>query len=79
MEYRKEVTKEFTKPTAVTLGKFDGIHLGHRLLIQEVIAAEKSGMISCVFSSVAFNIINNILYYIVLVVNIFLTISVNIL
>ena len=50
MEYRKEVTKEFTKPTAVTLGKFDGIHLGHRLLIQEVIAAEKSGMISCVFS-----------------------------
>ena len=50
MEYRKELTKEFTKPAAVTLGKFDGIHLGHRLLIQEVIAAEKSGMISCVFS-----------------------------
>ena len=50
MKYIHEITENIFAPTAVTLGKFDGIHLGHRLLIQEAIAAEKEGMVSCVFS-----------------------------
>lgn len=34
--------------TVVTLGKFDGIHRGHRALIEEVLAWEDSEVLSCV-------------------------------
>lgn len=31
------------KKSAVSLGKFDGIHLGHQLLMNEVYKARRSG------------------------------------
>lgn len=36
--------------TAVTLGKFDGLHLGHQKLIREVIRAREEGLSSVVFT-----------------------------
>ena len=38
------------RDSAVTLGKFDGLHRGHRLLISEVTAAAKEGLQSIVFT-----------------------------
>ena len=35
-------------PAAVTVGKFDGIHLGHRLLTEELVQKKKEGMTSVV-------------------------------
>ena len=37
-------------PTAVTLGKFDGIHRGHQKLVQKVVEAGGQGMQSVVFT-----------------------------
>lgn len=34
------------KPTAVTIGKFDGIHLGHKKLINNTVKYRKSGHFS---------------------------------
>lgn len=36
--------------TAVALGKFDGIHIGHRRLLEEILSAKKKGMAACVFT-----------------------------
>ena len=36
--------------TVVTIGKFDGIHLGHKLLIDESIRSKDSGLTSVVFT-----------------------------
>lgn len=36
--------------TAVAIGKFDGIHLGHRRLLREINEQKKSGLLSCVFT-----------------------------
>lgn len=36
--------------TAVTIGKFDGFHLGHQRLLAEVLKEAKNGMASCVIS-----------------------------
>ena len=38
------------KKSAVAIGKFDGIHLGHRLLIEEIVKQKSSGMIPVVFT-----------------------------
>ncbi len=38
------------RDSAVTLGKFDGLHRGHRLLISEVTAAANEGLQSIVFT-----------------------------
>ena len=45
-------TTEFSisRKTAVTLGKFDGIHMGHQKLIREIRSCEKDGMLSVVFA-----------------------------
>lgn len=44
-------TKEFMfKDTAITLGKFDGIHRGHQLLIEEIVKEKKSGMYAVLFT-----------------------------
>lgn len=36
--------------SAVTLGKFDGLHLGHQMLINEVLALKKNGYTSVMFT-----------------------------
>jgi riboflavin kinase/FMN adenylyltransferase len=38
------------KNSAVTLGKFDGLHLGHRQLIDQVVAYKEQGFTSVMFS-----------------------------
>ncbi|MCR5283886.1 MAG: riboflavin biosynthesis protein RibF [Lachnospiraceae bacterium] len=45
-------TTEFhiDEPCAVAIGKFDGIHLGHRALLSEVLAARKQGLKTAVFT-----------------------------
>lgn len=39
-----------TGPTAVAIGKFDGIHRGHRSLIVEILEQKKLGCQACVFT-----------------------------
>ena len=36
--------------TAAALGKFDGIHIGHRRLLEEIIEHKKEGLAACVFT-----------------------------
>lgn len=45
-------TSEFylNKETAVAIGKFDGVHLGHRRLLDEILSWKKRGLSACVFT-----------------------------
>lgn len=45
-------TAEFVSPgeTAVSIGKFDGIHLGHRRLLEELIDQKEHGLLATVFT-----------------------------
>ena len=36
--------------TAVAIGKFDGLHIGHRRLLDEILAQKKNGLTTCVFT-----------------------------
>lgn len=47
-----EKTTEFhlEKPSAVALGKFDGIHLGHRRLLEKVLEQRRRGLQAVVFT-----------------------------
>ena len=38
------------KETAVAIGKFDGVHIGHRRLLEEIQECKKKGLESCVFT-----------------------------
>lgn len=38
------------RQTAVAIGKFDGIHLGHRRLLEEIIEQKNNGLAACVFT-----------------------------
>lgn len=38
------------KETAVAIGKFDGIHTGHRRLLEEILAQKEKGLKACVFT-----------------------------
>ena len=38
------------KETAVAIGKFDGVHIGHRRLLSEILAKKKQGLLACVFT-----------------------------
>jgi len=38
------------KETAVAIGKFDGVHIGHRRLLEEIIARKDKGLAACVFT-----------------------------
>lgn len=38
------------RETAVAIGKFDGVHLGHRKLLQEIIEQKQKGLEACVFT-----------------------------
>lgn len=50
MEYIAGNTDFKLYNSAVTLGKFDGLHLGHRLLMEQVIASRKQGYRAVMFS-----------------------------
>lgn len=39
-----------TKETAAAIGKFDGIHIGHRRLLEEILCWKSEGFASCVFT-----------------------------
>ena len=36
--------------TAVAIGKFDGLHLGHRKLLQEILKQKEDGLKAAVFT-----------------------------
>lgn len=38
------------KETAVAIGKFDGVHIGHRCLLDEILAQKQKGLEACVFT-----------------------------
>lgn len=41
---------ELNTKTAVALGKFDGLHVGHRLLMEEILSKKKEGLAACVLT-----------------------------
>ena len=41
---------QITEKTAVTLGKFDGIHKGHQLLLNALLEKKKQGLKTVVFT-----------------------------
>lgn len=38
------------RETAVAIGKFDGVHIGHRRLLEEILSRKAKGLTSCVFT-----------------------------
>ena len=38
------------RKTAVAIGKFDGIHIGHRRLLEEILEKKREGLCACVFT-----------------------------
>lgn len=38
------------RPTAVAIGKFDGVHVGHRRLLDEILERRQRGLKACVFT-----------------------------
>lgn len=41
---------QLNNDTAVAIGKFDGIHIGHRCLLQEILKQKEKGLQACVFT-----------------------------
>ncbi len=41
---------QLNRETAVAIGKFDGLHLGHQKLIQKILDKKKQGLAACVFT-----------------------------
>ena len=41
---------KLNRKTAVAIGKFDGLHIGHRRLLEEILAYQKDGLAACVFT-----------------------------
>ncbi len=50
MKIVKELDNRFTKPSAVTIGKFDGLHIGHRKLIGRTLNYKQNNYGSVVFT-----------------------------
>ena len=50
MEIVKDIHSIQWNKTSVTLGKFDGVHLGHRMLMESVISAKENGCTPTVFT-----------------------------
>lgn len=41
---------QLERETAAAIGKFDGVHIGHRRLLEEIISRKKDGLAACVFT-----------------------------
>lgn len=50
MEIIREIQQTKWNNTALTIGKFDGVHFGHRILLDKVLAAKNQGCVPTVFS-----------------------------
>lgn len=51
MEIFKNTTEfQIEEPTAISLGKFDGLHQGHQLLVDRVLKKKKEGLASLIFT-----------------------------
>lgn len=50
MEIIRDITQVPWEKTSVTLGKFDGVHLGHRMLLDRILAARQDGCTPTVFT-----------------------------
>lgn len=51
MEYLRTLfDSKISEPTAVTVGKFDGIHRGHNLLAKDIISKKSEGLSSCLIT-----------------------------
>ena len=50
MEIIRDITKSQWNRTSLTIGKFDGVHLGHQTLIQKVLQDGKEGYTTTVFT-----------------------------
>ncbi|MBR5127498.1 MAG: bifunctional riboflavin kinase/FAD synthetase [Roseburia sp.] len=51
MRYIKDTTDFFIEePTAISLGKFDGIHRGHELLLEQLLKKKKEGYATVIFT-----------------------------
>ena len=51
MKYIKNTTEFLIEePTVISLGKFDGIHRGHELLLEELMTKKKNGLATVVFT-----------------------------
>lgn len=51
MEVISKKTKfQLDRPTAVSVGKFDGMHLGHQLLLRRLLEKKKEGLAAAVFT-----------------------------
>lgn len=38
------------KETATAIGKFDGVHIGHRRLLEEILSYKRKGLAACIFT-----------------------------
>ncbi len=47
---RDTIDFKIERPTAVCIGKFDGVHIGHRKLIERVVSCKSMGLIPTVFT-----------------------------
>ncbi len=51
MKYFKNTTEfQITEPTVISLGKFDGIHRGHELLMEQLAQKKKDGLKTAIFT-----------------------------
>ena len=51
MKYFKNTTEfQVTEPTVISLGKFDGIHRGHELLMEQLAKKKKDGLKTAIFT-----------------------------
>ncbi len=51
MEIITDTTQfKLNRDTAVALGKFDGIHIGHKRLLEEILSRREKGLTACVFT-----------------------------
>ncbi|MBR4732209.1 MAG: bifunctional riboflavin kinase/FAD synthetase [Lachnospiraceae bacterium] len=46
----ESVDFQLNRETAIAIGKFDGVHVGHRRLLEEILEKKKDGFEACVFT-----------------------------
>ena len=46
----ESVDFQLNRETAIAIGKFDGVHVGHRRLLEEILEKKKDGLEACVFT-----------------------------